>query len=150
MKKFVVLIFSLCGWAVVHAQNPVDIQELLASRKFSFVPQSVMPVSGGSRQVISDYRVKLSGDSLEAYLPYFGRANAPILPDEAGIDFISTSFEYKWKKGKKKTWELSIRPKDGEGVRQMNFTLYSNANARLFVNSTNKQPITYFGYVVKD
>jgi hypothetical protein len=52
------------------------------------------------------------------------------------------------KEGKKKTWEITITPKDGKDVRNCQLTVYDNGNANLIVNSNNRQPISYSGVIL--
>lgn len=105
-------------------------------------------MSGGTRQVSGGFELKISGDSLSCYLPYIGRAYT-VSPGEGGMNFTSASIEYKAKEKKKNNWEISIRPKDRDDIRQLILTIYNNGYARLFASSNNRQSIHYYGYISK-
>src|SRR6266542_2128373 len=90
-------IVTLFGSIALHAQN-LDksvVQNFINSKEFVFKAQTVLPMSGASRQLTSEYDVKFLGDSIVAYLPYFGRAYSAGYGEGGGIDFTSTKFEYK-------------------------------------------------------
>jgi hypothetical protein len=104
------------------------------------------------RQLTSEYDLKVNGDSLTAYLPYFGRAYvAPIDPAKGGIQFTSEQSNYTLKM-KKNSFEITIVPKNIQEVRQLFLSVSSNGNARLQVISNTRDPISFNGYVeaIKD
>uniref|UniRef100_UPI00261009EE DUF4251 domain-containing protein n=1 Tax=Chitinophaga sp. TaxID=1869181 RepID=UPI00261009EE len=80
----------------VPSGTTADIKTIVPSRNFVFRMQSVLPMSGRTRQMAGDgYEVKVSKDTVDSWLPYFGRAySAPIDPLNSGVTFISTDFEY--------------------------------------------------------
>lgn len=104
---------------------------------------------GGSIQLSgATYDLKINKDSVEAYLPYFGRAyTANMNPNEAGIKFKSKDFSYKTEQKKKGNWVITIKPKDNKDGHQMTLNVGTNGYALLNVNSNNKQSISYMGYI---
>ena len=106
-------------------------------------------MTGMLKQLSTDYDVKFFGDSIVAYLPYFGRAYSVPYGGEGGINFTSTQFEYKAKPRKKGGWDISIKPKDTRDVRELNFTISETGSANLQVSSNNRQPISFQGHVVE-
>lgn len=144
---FSFLFFLLAGG--IHAQelDKETVKQLVESKQFTFHAQSAQPLSGQSRQLTSEYDLKLMIDSLSTYLPYFGRAYNPPYPGEGGIKFSSTEFDYKAKAKKKGNWEISISPRDNRDVRQMSLSISSSGYASLTVNSNTRQPISFYGYI---
>jgi hypothetical protein len=135
-----------------HAQEPgkAQVKSFVESKEFTFKAQTVMPMTGGSRQLTTEYDVKLLGDSIVSYLPYFGRAYTAILGTEGGgIDFTSTKFDYKARERKKGGWDITIKPKDVREVEELNFTISDDGSASLRVTNTNRQPISFYGHVVR-
>ncbi len=128
--------------------DPATLKEMITSKHFVFTPQTMTPMSGSTRQVTGGFELSVNGDSLSCYLPYFGRAYT-VSPGEGGMNFNSSSFEYKAKQKKINSWEITIKPKDQDDVRQLNFTIYKNGYARLFASSNNRQSIQYYGFVSK-
>jgi hypothetical protein len=137
--------------AFVHAQklDKSVVQDFIQSKEFVFKAQTVMPTNGMTRQLTSEYDVKCLGDSIVAYLPYFGRAYSAGYGEGGGIDFTSTKFDYAVKQRKKGGWDIAIKPKDAKDVQQLNFTVSENGYATLGIISNNRQPVSYNGYIVE-
>jgi len=94
------------------------------------------------------YDLKISKDSVEAYLPYFGRAyTATMNPNDSGVKFKSKDFSYKSEQKKKGNWVITIKPKDNKDGHQMVLHVGVNGYAFLNVTSNNKQSISYMGYI---
>ncbi|HJW18196.1 MAG TPA: DUF4251 domain-containing protein [Flavisolibacter sp.] len=131
------------------AQEPKEatLEKAIQSRHFIFKAQSAYPMRGGMRQLTSEYDLKVNGDTLTAYLPYFGRAYvAPIDPTRGGIQFTDVQSDYTLK-AKKKSSEITIVPKNAPEARQLFLTISANGNATLQVTSNNRDPISFHGYV---
>ena len=127
-----------------------QLDSLLNIREFVFVAESASPMRQKVRHFTSPYDVKLTGDSLISYLPYFGSAyQAPMDPTNIGIQFTSTNFDYNVSAGKNNRWYIAIRPHDASGVQQFNFDIFSNGSATLNVTSTNRDPISFRGRIEK-
>ena len=133
----------------VNAQDkkPEEVKKIVESKNFIFKAQTVIPQSSSSRILTTDYDLTITGDSVISYLPYFGRAySAPLDPTKGGIQFTSTKFEYKQIKDGDE-WEITIRPKDATDVQELYLTIFDNSRATLLVNNTNRQSISFNGYV---
>lgn len=130
------------------AAKQAEIRNMVESQNYVFKAQSAMPMAGRTRQLTSDYDLKIAKESIISYLPYFGRAySAPIDPSKGGIQFTSKNFDYTMTPGKKDGWNVLIKPKDVSDVQQMNLSISSAGYANLQVTSTNRQPITFNGVV---
>jgi len=115
-------------------------KSIVESKRFVFKAQTVSPLGAASRQLTSEYDVRVLGDSLVSYLPYFGRAFiAPNPGEPGGINFTSTNFEYKAKPKKKGGWEIAIKPNDTKDVRQLLLSITESGYASLNVTSNNRQ-----------
>ena len=125
------------------------VQDFIRSREFVFKAQTVLPMTGMSRQLTSEYDVRFLGDSIVAYLPYFGRAYSAGYGEGGGIDFTSTKFDYKVKQRRNGSWDIIIKPQDAKDVQQLNFTVSQNGYATLQVTSNNRQPISFNGYIAE-
>lgn len=122
------------------------LKSLVESKNFVFIPQSVTPLTGRTRQLTSYYNLRISKDTIASNLPYFGRAyTAPINPEDAGISFTSTDFEYYETPGKKGGWVVLIKFKNQTQAREMNLTIFDNGRADLVVSSNSRQSISFSG-----
>ena len=131
-----------------YNQDTAVVKKMITDRQYIFEAQQVMPSGGRTISLTSDYDLKITKDSIVAYLPYYGRAySANIGSSEGGIKFNSKQFDYTVRE-KKGGWDISIKPKDARDVQQLELSIFNNGNASLNVNSTNRQAISYSGYVV--
>ncbi|WP_230383936.1 DUF4251 domain-containing protein [Pedobacter endophyticus] len=157
------LLFVTQTYAQTDKETTVRIVE---NKTYNFVANSALPMAnndisrimstmpgGQSGSMInltgSQYDVKVTKDSVIAYLPYYGRAySAPYNASEGGIKFTSKDFTYKKSKNKKGAYTIQINTKDG-GRENYRFTLNISQNgyATLTASSVNKQPIVYNGYL---
>lgn len=142
-------------------QAPVS--DLVEMQSYTFVAQSALPTESarynprvmfpnGSQlyQLDGRYDLKVTPDSVIAFLPYFGRAyTAPINPNEGGIKFTSTDFGYK-KSIRKNNYEIEITPRDDREVRNLYLTISPGGYASLRVLLNNKTPITFSGELKPD
>ncbi len=131
-------------------ESSKDVSGLINSKRYVFIAQMASPVGGQSRQLTSEYDLKVRGDSIIAYLPYFGRAyTAPADPSKGGIQFTSTDNAYTQSARKKGGWDINIKPNDAGDVRQMVLSVTSTGNATLQVISNNRQTISFNGYIAE-
>lgn len=124
------------------------IKNWVDSQNYVFKAQTAMPMSGASRQLTSDYDLKITKNAVVSYLPYYGKAySAPMDMRGGGIQFTSKDFAYKATPGKKGGWDIQIKPKDVQDVQQMSLSISENGYASLQVISTSRQPISFSGSI---
>lgn len=160
------LAFLLIGVQLFAQTNKETTIKIVADKNYTFVANTAMPMSnndinkvlammpgsqgGGSINLTgSQYDVKVTKDSIVAYLPYFGRSfSAPMDPTQGGIKFTSKDFTYTESKNKKGSYTIQINTKD---VKRENYrftiNISTNGYASLTASSMNKQPIIFNGYL---
>ena len=148
IRILLLFIFSLVFSSNTKAQelDTEKVKRLIESKMFEFIPQSVSPQAGPNRLLTNDFSLRVEKDSIDSNLPYFGRAYTIQPGDKGGMIFQSGDFKYQVKE-KKKGWDVSIRPGDTREIRLMNFMIYRDGTASLFVNSNNRQSIRYYGKI---
>ncbi|WP_114789254.1 DUF4251 domain-containing protein [Niabella yanshanensis] len=158
-----ILAFSSCASQKTVTATEQDYAALINNRRFTFVARTVIPTEdsrfnprfmfpNGNNlyQLTSGYDVKITPDSVTAYLPFFGRSfTAPLDPTKGGIQFTSTDFDYK-QSIKKKNYQITITPKDNRDIRNLLLTVTPSGYAYLQVLSMNKTPISFNGVIEKD
>lgn len=145
LAAFCAVLFTCPGYS---QEKSTSLQRKILDKNYKFIAMSSMSLSGGTRQLTSEYTLRVSGDSVIAYLPYFGVAySAPVNSSEGGIKFISTHSIYKITNRKKGGWDITIKPTDVSDVQQLYFTIFTNGSASLQVTSTNRQSITFNGNI---
>lgn len=115
------LLLFACGTtqtAAEKADKAKHLREKIESFNFKFNATYAHPQNYKSVYLSSYYDVKVSPDTVKAYLPFFGRAyTAPMNSREGGIKFESTDFEYIIEEGKKDgRWQITINTKDTPSV----------------------------------
>ncbi|MCX2573308.1 DUF4251 domain-containing protein [Pedobacter sandarakinus] len=140
--------------------------KILNEQKYTFVANSAIPMAnmdvsqvlsrmpggmgGGMINLTgSQYDLRVTKDSVVAFLPYFGRAfNAPTNPSEGGIKFTSKDFSYKESTNKKGARTILINTKDNKRENyRLTLNVSTNGYATLVATGNNKQPITFNGYL---
>ena len=152
LKKIALLFFVSFTSLLTHAQDSTKTsataKDWVEQQNFIFTPQTALPMRGRTVHLNSYFDCRISKDSLVSSLPYYGRSySASINPSENGLNFVSTKFDYTVKPRKKGGWEVSIKPKDANDVREMDFTIFENGSASLYVNSNNREAISFNGYI---
>lgn len=131
--------------------HPEDISNMISAKNFTFIAERVNPFRGMSRNLTSLYDVKIKKDTLDSFLPYFGRAyQAPIDPSKGGIMFKSLNFSYSVTDKSKDEWQIYIEPKDNSDVRMFIFQIFGNGKATLNIQNTHRDPISFYGHLQKN
>ena len=159
MKRYFALlfiIFSCIGIrssaqdtaAKAQATKETDLQKLLNSKSYRFVPQSVQTQTGRSMQ-INNYSLEIRNDTLISHLPYYGKAYSGSIGDTDGpLDFKAINITYISKAGKKNRTEISIRPEDGKvDAQEFSLSVSPSGYGNLSVRFNNRQPVSFYGEV---
>lgn len=147
-----ILLFSACGsaqTAAEKAQLAEEIENAVQMPNFTFEATYAYPSGFKSIYLSPYYSVKVSADTVQAHLPYYGRGyTAPMDPREGGYLFTSTDFEYQINPGKKAgNWLVNILINDLDRQVVFNFDIFENGTGRLSVNDVNRQAISFQGNV---
>ena len=149
-----VLALFLTQTQLAMAQNKKDsardagIKEMVKAQLYNFMAQSVTPLGGRLRQLNNNDQLRVTKDQIISDLPYFGRAYSAPIGDTGGIQFTSKDFEYNITEKKKGGWNVLIKFKDAQDVKQMQLSIFSNGTASLQVMSNNRQSIGFNGYIL--
>jgi hypothetical protein len=148
-KPVIILAGIILGFSESKAQQQENATTtMLKSREYTFIAQSYSSNTVSMRQLTGDYSVKIKSDSVIGLLPYYGASyTAQINVTDGGIKFSSAKFDYSFVEKKKGKCEITIKPKDDRTVQVMYLTVYPDTSAELQVSSTNKEPMTFYGYV---
>jgi hypothetical protein len=161
MKKFALygiglffsaLLLQACGTtrsAAEKEQIAADIRHAVERCDFIFEATYAYPTGYRSVYLSPYYNVKVSPDTIKAYLPYYGRAyRAPMDPREGGFNFTSTDFDYKLIPGNRKgNWQSEVTILDLDRPVTFRFDIWENGTARLDVNDMNRQAISFQGNI---
>ena len=149
--KYIFLLFFSFNIFNVFAQDKKKptVKQLVETKQFTFIPTSVSPQRGATRFLDGYFDLTLRNDSLISYLPYFGRSQmAPMTPDEAGMRFTTTDFNYSFAEGKKGRYNLLFKINDQKNNYTFNMTVYPDGTADLIATSTYREQISFRGNVM--
>lgn len=160
---FIILLLAVAIWGATAQQSPAKptkkereaqktalVKRLVEEQNYIFVAQTMLPSGGRSRQITPDYDLRIAKDSILSWLPYFGRAyTAPMDPSKGPLQFKTKEFEYTSTPGKKGGWDILIKPKDVSEIQSMNLSITESGYAYLSVQSVNRQPISFNGYIIE-
>jgi len=130
-----------------------EVKKLMDAQNYVFQADYVVPQRGNSRSLTYGYYLRVSKDTLDSYLPYFGRAtSAPLDPTDGGIKVNTTKFDYKSTTTKKGGYEVVITPKETQSqgskdVRYFRLTVGATGYSSLQVIGNSRDPISFNGYV---
>ena len=125
-----------------------QLKSQMDARKFRFHAQSATSMKGMTRQLTSEYFLKLNKDSLSVDLPYYGRSfttNYP--PTDLTTEFKTTQFSYKSDTLKKGGWEITIVPKNQANASKINLSITTSGYCTVRVSSNSREPISYYGTI---
>lgn len=166
LKSLLSTILIIVSTQAFAQTNKETTNKIVKEKNYTFVANTAIPMAsndisnilsrlpggqgGGSINLTgSQYDVRVTKDSVVAYLPYYGRSySAPVPSSEGGIKFTSKDFSYTESKNKKGGYTIQINTKD---VKQENYrftiNISTNGYASLMASSINKQPINFNGYL---
>lgn len=144
------LLVSLLLAASLPAAAQPPVKALVDSQRYVFQARDALPLRGRVRNLTDYiYSLKITRDSIVSDLPYFGRAYvAPTDPNQSGLEFVSTHFDYSVKPGKKEGWTVSIKPKNALDIQELQLNISSAGYTSVQVICTNRDPITFNGIIV--
>jgi hypothetical protein len=146
--RFLIAIVLLIFSGSLFAQHKSDrVKSIIESKHYTFVAQSALPTKGNFRNLTSEYDMRVNGDSLAVYLPYFGEAFAPVDPTENPLEFSTSTNKYVASQSKKGNWNITITPSGIHDARQFNLSVSSSGYGTLTVNFNNRQPISFNGFL---
>lgn len=156
---------ALLSTAAAAQTDKATTRKIVEDKNYTFVATSATPLNGSDINSIlskmpggasggninltgNNYDVRITKDSLIAYLPFYGRSyTAPITNEESGFKFTSKNFVYDTTKRKRGGWDIRIYAKDVKDSPQLTFSISESGYATLSMVSNNRQAITYNGYL---
>lgn len=140
-----------CGTKQTASQRQAvseEVRQRIENSDFTFKAVYAYPTGFKSIYLSPYYDVRVSPDTVQTYLPYYGRAyTAPMDPREGGIKFTSTDFDYRIDAKKRGNRQVTIRTKDTGREIVLHFDIWENGQARLSITDANRQSISFSGSI---
>lgn len=148
-----VMLVCLQGFSQSNAEQKKQdqynqLKSEIESRQFRFHALSATSMKGMTRQLTSEYFLKMNKDSLSVDLPYFGRSfTTSYPPTDLSISFKSTQFSYKSDTLKKGGWDITIVPKNQSNASKINLSITTSGYCTVRISSNSREPISYYGTI---
>jgi hypothetical protein len=125
-----------------------QLKSRIDARKFRFHALSATSMKGMTRQLTSDYFLKLNKDSLSVELPYYGRSFITSYPPtDITTEFKTTQLSYQSDTLKKGGWEITIVPKNQSNASKISLSITTSGYCTVRVSSNTREPISYYGTI---
>jgi hypothetical protein len=146
-RPFAIIALVLLTTAANAQKKKKDIQPLIDSQSYVFEVEWIKPLTGAPKLDAGSYTLVVTKDTVIAYLPFFGTVyQEPVVKTSPEIKFITTKFNYE-KETTDKGWNISIKPKWRGNSDLFFLTIYKNGRAKLQVNSSTRESISYTGFI---
>lgn len=106
--------------------------------------RNMYPMSGRSILLTTPYGLQMKKDSVDVYLPYYGRAYQIPYGGGEGLRFKAPVENYS-SKLKKDRYRITFEATTSEDNFRFSVDLYDDGSANIHVTMRNRQPIHYSG-----
>lgn len=131
----------------LSAQIASQISDSIEAKTMQFTFDYVTPMRFPPHYLTTNYTVRLQGDSLESYLPYFGQAYRSNLAnnDRSPLSFNGKADDIVIKHGKKNDFAVSFRTSNDTEQLEYSLRIFPNGKVTLNVNSSDRETISFEG-----
>ncbi len=132
-----------------EAKEMEDVKAMVDSKTFVFKARTVNPMKGRTINLTTDYDVKITGDSIFSYLPYFGVAYTASYGGTDSPMIFDKPFESCKSEKTKNGYLINVTAKNESDRLEYSFHISETGSTSLLVSSTNRQSISYYGDLEK-
>lgn len=132
-----------------QVQKIKEIRSLLENKTFVFNATHASPMGGGSVDLSYYFDVKIKGDTVFSYLPFYGVAyHVDYGSLKSPFDFVKPIEKFSSQKNKN-GYQIAFEASNGNDHINFNFQISDLGFATLNVTSTNRQFISFYGIIDK-
>lgn len=124
------------------------VKEQIESGHFRIQVDRAIPAAGRAVNLTTLYSLELRGDSVMAYLPYFGRAYSLPYGGGEGMSFEAPASEYELTYDKKEAARIRFKARTDEDLYTFNLRVFPGGSATINVIPVHKQAIQYQGELI--
>ena len=124
------------------------VEEIVASGDFKVEMNYVNPQRMRSQMLTSEYGVKVKGDSIDSYLPFFGRVYRAEFGIQTGLRFEDKIVQRQTVKAKKDYYRVDLIVHRHMEHLLYSFDIYDNGKVTLMVRSDNRDTMHFSGDLV--
>lgn len=121
------------------------VDKALAKRHYTVDIDMMYPTGAPAKRLTNDYILKVEGDMMTSYLPYFGTAYDAPYSGGNGLDFKEPIKNYKSEQVKKDKTRITIDVDHDSDHLTYTLEVFDNGNVSLNVISTRRESINFNG-----
>lgn len=136
---------------VKSAWTAQKVHEAIENKKMAVEINYVIPFRAGMKHLDYGYDIRLSGDTLYSYLPYYGRAYNIPYGGGKGLVFNAPIQDYAVSNPKKVLTKMDIYVENDEDRYAYMMEIFDNGQVNLLVRAQKREQILFRGkLVIKD
>lgn len=125
-----------------------QVKDSINNRHFTINVNMAFPQSQRAINLTSLYSLRISGDSIISYLPYYGRAyNVPYGGGKA-LNFTGKAYNYTTVRAKKNMTRVIFNVKTDEDTYKYSLEIFDNGSTSIDVSSNQRQYISFSGDMI--
>lgn len=142
----IILFWGLLPYSLnAQSKNERSFKEIVDSKQYKIEVNYAHPQSGRLINLTSNYSLTIKNDSLDSYLPFFGRAYSIPYGGGDGLIFKSSIKKYEIEKEKKKEIRIKVETVTPEDSYTFFITVYKNLSADINVMMNKRSSIRFTG-----
>ena len=158
MKKlFYILAMSLAVYACStmskaerearDAKVAAFVEKALELREYTIDVDRAYPNGGRTMNLSAGYYFKVKNNTVESYMPYFGRAFGVPYGGGKGLDFTAPIKSYNATAEKNGGNKITIEVDNDEDSYSFELEIFSNGRTSIYVSPVKREPINFSGWV---
>ncbi len=126
------------------------VKQATEAKNYTIEVDRAFPMRGQSINLTSSYDLAVRGDSVTAYLPYFGVSQRAIYGDsEGGIKFAEPAANYKISYNEKKQqYHITFDIRSPKDSYKISLYIFTNGSASVDISPSSSDFISYRGELV--
>lgn len=142
------LIIAACSTQSGRSIDPVKaaaIRTQIDNRDFTINATRITPNRMSPETLVHPYNLRIKGDSVFSYLPYFGRSYAPVVGTPEGLIFDARITDFKIKEGRRGSTDISFSTRTFEDYYNFRISVFPNGNSSIDVYPGQKEAVSFDG-----
>ncbi len=151
MKKLFLFLSVAMVWGCSMPARTVDpqlaaaVEALVESREYAVDVDIITPQRGMPHTLSYPWNIRVRGDMLYSYLPYFGQAYTPIIGLNEGLDFDARINDYTVERGRRGQIEVTFWVMSSDDRYDYALTIYPSGEVSLTVLPDRKTSVRFDG-----
>lgn len=129
----------------IKKERVLLVKEKIENKRYTIDVTQMLPMSGQSRQLTSDYSLTIRNDTVVSHLPYFGRAYSVPYGGGKGLIFDALITDYKMTFDNKGTANITFQTRSEDDVYRFNMQIFNNGSSAILITPNNRQSINFYG-----